>query len=108
MKNYGKINREFPDFGELNIVIDSRFKSDSWHNDTCPSFRFTFANENYLKIWVDYKEVEKREDQNQERFMLSFYDADDQCIDMLMLSDNFDDITSELNRFLLVNPKETK
>lgn len=40
----------------------------SWHNDVCPSFTFK-AGSQYLVLWVDYEDPEKRE-YEQERYVV--------------------------------------
>jgi hypothetical protein len=36
----------------------------SWHNDQCPSFYFK-VDEQYYVLWVDYTDIDQREEENQ-------------------------------------------
>ena len=50
-------------FINKNLVktLTSALIDKSWHNDQCPSFYFK-VGEQYYVLWVDYADVEQREE----------------------------------------------
>lgn len=93
---------EFPDFGELDVVIPAGFEDTSWHNDACPSFTKTFMDTDgfvsmYLRIWVDYKDSDKRQTpKGSSRFVLEVLSADYEHIECSEASDDWRDIVEAL------------
>jgi len=72
MSSYSK---EFPDFGALDVALPEGFRDVSWHNDACPSFELKLPSVGYLKLWVDYVNLDDRE-LGFDRFTLSLLDQD--------------------------------
>ena len=50
----GNYREEFPEFGELDVVLPDGFVDVSWHNDAMPSFERRLPDGSTVKIWVDY------------------------------------------------------
>jgi hypothetical protein len=83
----------FPDFGELDIQLPAGFSDTSYKNDTCPSFSSEkFTNGSSLALFVDYKEVDKREYENTKRFLLVHRDSDDTYVKDLVHTDSFEEV----------------
>lgn len=76
MANY---QQEFPDFAAADLpAIPQGFEDSSWHNDACPSF---ISAELGLRIWINYADKEKREQQGDSRFGLQVENTDDDITD---------------------------
>lgn len=72
------------------IWNDDNFADQSWHNDSCSSFvinSLQVANHNYIKLWVEYPEVEQRSPMSENRYSMAYYD-DDELITDLHLVEN--------------------
>lgn len=71
---------EFPDYSLTDLpAIPADWIDDSWHNDVCPSFVILAQRsetDQYVKVWVDYKDPEKREINPDERYCVCRYEAD--------------------------------
>lgn len=68
---------EFEDFPAEDMPpIPQGWTDTSWHNDAAPSFTaHTFADESYLRVWVDYADPKQRE-LSGTRFWVALYSAD--------------------------------
>lgn len=83
----------FPDFGELDIQAPAGFNDTSYKNDTCPSFSSKkFADGSSLVLYVDYKELDKREYEDTKRFILALRDKEDTYVKDLVLTDDYAEI----------------
>lgn len=49
--------QEFPAFDDVLPTLEG-FKDSSWHNDACPSLIKELGNENFLQVFVDWKNKE--------------------------------------------------
>jgi hypothetical protein len=73
----GTYKTEFPDFGELDVVIPEGFHDRSWHNDTQPCFgRKRWPQGDYVYIWVDYADEGRREIPGHPRFHVQLSNPD--------------------------------
>lgn len=74
---------EFPDFPAADMPdIPATWRDISWHNDACPCFEFMAAgagDSNYQSA--------AREFPNSSRFLISYYTADLQCLDVMQSDD---------------------
>ena len=61
--------KEFPDFN-LDVIIPEGFSDSSWKNDICPSW---INMEHNIKLFIEYLEPEKREQEEMDRFYLVWY-----------------------------------
>lgn len=62
--------REFPDFGAM-PELPAFLIDESWHNDTCPSFRVAGSPFNpAVRLFVDYAEPADREEPESSRFSM--------------------------------------
>jgi len=84
---------EFPDFGELDVELPQSFKDISWHNDACPCFEQVTAKEFTIRVYIDYKDLIKRESSNSDyRFsVMAVYGKEEQNAGV-MLSDDWNEI----------------
>jgi hypothetical protein len=89
---------EFPDF-VLDVVIPDGFEDNSWHNDVCPRFEKQLPDGNYLVIWVDFANPSEREYLNCHRFAVDLHDSDFTCLETLITSDDWHEITLFIDTF---------
>jgi len=87
-----KYQREFPDFGELDVALPPGFTDESWHNDAMPSFAKELPNGYFLKLWIDYADQSKSEVPMISRFSLGLYNQDMEHITDLKYVDDIADI----------------
>lgn len=88
----GAYRKEFPDFGELDVVLPIGFIDESWHNNACPSFR----RGNYV-LYVDYADKSKSdfpevEAPDYHRFMLAICNEDNSETQDLIATNDWDEI----------------
>ena len=78
---------EFPDF-ELDVELPEGFEwvDASWHNDTCPSWT---DHENNLKLWIDYKDTDKRECEGSSRVSRCVLNNDGEVITSILDTDDY-------------------
>lgn len=87
---------EFPRWSEGCIPSDipAGFADVSWHNDTKPSF---WNKALRLKIWIDHVDLGEREiEEPAERFCLSLTTEDDEWVDDLLFSDDWEAIKARI------------
>jgi len=89
-----RYQREFPDYGELDIALPPGFTDESWHNDAMPSFAKELPNGYFLKLWIDYADQSKSEVPMTSRFSLGLYNQDMEHITDLKYVDDIADITN--------------
>lgn len=67
------------------------FYNDTYGNDTCPSIYHETSLDDgyYVKIYIDYKDMEDRENQGSQRYMFSIMTADNEYI---LLSDDWQEV----------------
>ena len=52
----------FPDFDQSTLPnIPVNWNDSSWHNEPCPSFTIGDASGEFLQVFIDYPETDKRE-----------------------------------------------
>ena len=88
-----RFRMEFPDFPVEDMPqIPAGFEDWSWHNDACPSFT---DESRRLRLWIDYREPEKRDLAGAHRFMLTRLTSErdpDEYEDVLTESDDYSEI----------------
>ena len=94
---------EFPTFDDVLPTLDG-FVDSSWHNDACPSLTKDLGNDNYLTVYVDWKNKEMSDFADlmgdaYKRFtvMLTIND----CSETIFQSDDWEDIVFMTNNFEL-------
>lgn len=105
MKNY---LYHFPDFDDTPLMSNWQGKSTwddtSWKNDICPSFTSDDLIQGYIvRVFSEYADEEKREDADMGQFYVGLYNADDDLIETLMVTDNMFDVEALIKRFEYAN-----
>ena len=83
---------EFPDFRDMPSDIPAEWSDTSWRNDACPSFVFMSAghgDSNYQRavVWIAESNPTEREFPNSKRFLVSYYEGESDCVDVLVSDD---------------------
>ncbi|NEX60104.1 hypothetical protein [Noviherbaspirillum galbum] len=97
--------REFPNFGVLDVQIPGGFVDVSWHNNACPSWRVEKGNGHYLQLFVDYARPEDRDTPTLPRFSLHLHDAHMDYITPVIQSNDYADILALLENYASAMPK---
>ena len=85
---------QFPDF-ELGVTIPPGWIDTSYRNDVCPSFQV-----GRFQIWVDYIEPDRREMEEWPRFAITRLDSDEQWVEDIMASDDFEAIKAKIEELI--------
>lgn len=96
---------EFPAFDDVLPTLDG-FHDSSWHNDACPSLTKDLGNENFLQIFIDWKNKEMSDfsdlmgdDYTRYAVMLSFKDGNSETV---LTSNNWEVVEFFANNFKLM------
>ena len=86
---------EFPAFDDVLPTLEG-FEDSSWHNDSCPSLGKDLGDDNYLQVFVDWKNKEMSDfadlmGDQYKRFvvMISFSNG---CTEDILMTDDWDDV----------------
>lgn len=85
------------------------FEDSSWKNDTCPSW---INNEHNIKLFIEYSEPEKREQDNTDRFYLVWYsnyycdpgsgekEFEPSTEDIELLTDDYEEVLKTIEKWI--------
>lgn len=93
-----EIEYEFPDYDDLrleNIIIPYGFVSSCWHNDCSPSI---INSARGIKIYIDYKDINRREIFNEYRFAIYTYCVEDDQYYCDCETNDWNDVVDKLDR----------
>lgn len=90
---------QFPDF-KLDVTIPSDWSDTSYHNDVCPSYRKSFPSGRSLRIWVDFADPARREYPNSPRFTVQSMNADEEFMDDIVQTDDWEEVLKATENFL--------
>ena len=92
---------EFPAFDDVLPTLEGFYDS-SWHNDACPSLTKELGNDNYLTVYVDWKNKEMSDfadlmgdDYKRFAVMLNINDT----TETIFQSNDWEDIVFMVNNF---------
>lgn len=102
MKNSkrGRLDYEFPDYDLTDYPnVPRDWKSTHWHNDTCPSYRARGSDEIFVRVFIDYRDPDKREIAGP-RFGAAFHDEKDGTQDLIVETDDWNELLAKVAAFV--------
>ena len=96
MRNNYKTEFRFFDF-EIPPLPEG-FTDESWHNNVCPSFERKYNDTEFVTLWVNYANPERRECGGKQ-FILTILQDDDLCNDIkfILETDSWDEMLNKVN-----------
>jgi hypothetical protein len=86
---------EFPHYDDILPDLPQGWEDNSWHNDACPSMDYDLGEERILRVWMDFKSVNKREYKKGKRFVVSVGEYTE--LQPLFTSDSYQEVLDYIN-----------
>ena len=80
-------------------ALPNGFIDMSWHNDVCPKFERKYNETDYVTLWVNYADEDKRECGGKQ-FIVTILPFDDLCNDFetILETDSWDEAINAINQ----------
>jgi hypothetical protein len=80
-------------------ALPNGFVDMSWHNDICPKFERKYNETDYVTLWVNYADEDRRECGGNQ-FVVTILPFDDLCndIEYVIETDSWDEAINAINK----------
>ena len=95
--------KAFPDFDYIPFLsMHDNWLDNSYANDVCPKFERETDLKNLVVVFFDYADIEKREDNENEKYYIAIYDINENYINDVLFTNNENEVRETLSSMGLI------